>query len=274
MNGEIIGLHDWLETPPGRYVLAWEQERFDELVADRFGYHALQLGMPKLAGLQANRMPHRFLAVGQAQAMILERESLADSKEPLTSPSVDLHAEPEMLPFPESSLDLILLPHALECCVDPHAALREVERVLVPEGHVVISGFNPYSLWGIRQARSRLHRRLGLGGALYLPDKSEFIAPGRLRDWLRLLGFELDSISFGCYRPAVRSNRWLESYAWMDGLGARWWPFLGAAYVIVATKRVAGARLLGPSWRKGGQKAPAPAQVPVAQTRQHRINQE
>ncbi|MPN15012.1 hypothetical protein SDC9_162341 [bioreactor metagenome] len=126
----------------------------------------------------------------------------------------------------------------------------------------------------MRQARARLHRRLGAGGALYLPEKGEFIAPGRLRDWLRLLGFELDSISFGCYRPSVRSSRWLETYAWMDALGARWWPIFGAAYVIVATKHVQGVRMLGPSWRSAAQTATAPAQVPVAQTQQHRINQE
>ena len=278
MNSEIISLHDWLTTPPGRYVLEWEQERFDELVADRFGYHALQLGMPRLAGLRANRMPHRFLALGQAQAMILERQALADSEGPNDSKeslqAADLHAEPEMLPFEEASLDLVLLPHALEDCTDPHAALREVERVLVPEGQVVISGLNPYSLWGLRQGRARLHRRLGLGGALYLPDKGEFIAPARLRGWLRLLGFELDSISFGCYRPAVRSSHWLETYAWMDALGAKWWPILGAAYVIVATKRVQGVRLIGPSWRSAAQKAPAPSQVPVAHQQPHRFHQE
>ena len=96
---------------------------------------------------------------------------------------------------------------------------------------------------------------------MFLPDVGEFISPGRLRDWLRLLGFELESMSFGCYRPAVAGDRWLQRYGWMDALGARWWPIFGAAYVIVAVKRVQGMRLLEPSWRKAPQAAAAQVQV-------------
>ena len=125
MNGEILSLHHWFDTPPGRYVLEWEQERYDELVADVFGYHALQLGMPKLAGLRANRMPHRWLALGQVEAMILDRQPAADrgNQDPPKDPSevTALLAEPVMLPFAESSLDLVLMPHSLEDSVDPHA---------------------------------------------------------------------------------------------------------------------------------------------------------
>jgi hypothetical protein len=47
MSAEIIGLRQWFETPPGRYLLEWERARFDEAVADIFGYHALQLGLPE-----------------------------------------------------------------------------------------------------------------------------------------------------------------------------------------------------------------------------------
>ncbi|MBS0291952.1 MAG: methyltransferase domain-containing protein [Proteobacteria bacterium] len=250
MSGEIIGLHHWFATPPGRYLLAWEQERYDELVADIFGYHALQLGMPGLQGLRANRMPHRWLALGGEEAEL-----------PVDAQPVSLLAEAVALPFSEASLDLVAMPHTLELSIDPHAALREVYRVLMPEGRVVISGLNPWSLWGLRQWRAHLYQRLGGGGRSYLPDVGEFITPGRLRDWLRLLGFELESISFGCYRPAAASERWLQQYGWMDGLGARWWPILGAGYVIVAAKRVQGMRLLEPSWRKAPKAAAAQVQV-------------
>jgi len=264
MSDEIIGLHHWFDSPPGRYLLAWEQERYDELVADVFGYHALQVGMPGLQGLRANRMPHRWLALGAAEALLLPGQSLTDAA--ALPPS--LLADPVALPFADASLDLVLLPHALELSVDPHVALREVERVLVPEGRVVISGLNPLSLWGARQRRERLYQRIGAGGSLYLPDVGEFIAPGRMRDWLRLLSFEVETVSFGCYRPAVRQARWLDSFEWMDALGARWWPILGAAYMVVAVKRVHGMRLLSPSWRKTPHVARAP--MPVAQ--RHRLH--
>ena len=52
-------MHQWFDTPPGRYVLAWERAEFDRAVADDFGYHALQMGLPELDALQANRMPHK-----------------------------------------------------------------------------------------------------------------------------------------------------------------------------------------------------------------------
>ena len=260
MSDQIIGLHHWFDSPPGRYLLAWEQARFDEAVADIFGYHSLQLGLPMLEGLRTNRMPHQWLALG-ADAWLGEFGG-ADNPDSSVAPrAVALWAEPVALPFPSASLDLVVLPHTLELSEDPHTALREVHRVLVPEGKVVISGLNPLSLWGLRQRRSRLYQRCGAGGRLFLPDVGEFISPGRLRDWLRLLGFELESMSFGCYRPAVAGDRWLQRYGWMDALGARWWPIFGAAYVIVAVKRVQGMRLLEPSWRKAPQAAAAQVQV-------------
>jgi ubiquinone/menaquinone biosynthesis C-methylase UbiE len=75
--------------------------------------------------------------------------------------------------LPKASLDLVTLPHTLEMHVDPHATLREVERVLVPEGRVVICGLNPASLWGLRQRRARLYQRMGFG-RLFLPDAGDF----------------------------------------------------------------------------------------------------
>ena len=260
MSDQIIGLHQWLQTPPGRYLLAWESECYDQAVADVFGYHSLQLGMPALDALRTNRMPHRWLAVGSpTEAQVLQTSALAPELPVLV---VDSSA----LPFAAASLDLVVLPHTLEFSADPHATLREVERVLVPEGRVVISCLNPASLWGLRQRRAHLYRRLGFGEP-YLPDAGEFLGYWRLRDWLRLLNFEVESSQFGCYRPAVRSAAWLQRFAWMDTLGDRSWNIFGAAYFLVAVKRVQGMRLLGPSWKK--TKALANAPVPAV-SRGHR----
>ncbi len=172
-----MGLRQWFETPPGRYLLDWERARFDELVADVFGYHALQLGLPELDTLRANRMPHKWQAIAAP---------------PPDDGRAAFATDFSALPFAENSLDLVTLPHTLEMHVDPHATLREVGRVLVPEGRVVICCLNPASLWGLRQRRARLYRRLGFG-RLFLPDGGDFIGYSRLRDWLRLLGFEVES---------------------------------------------------------------------------------
>jgi hypothetical protein len=133
-------------------------------------------------------------------------------------------------------------------------------RVLVPEGRVVISGLNPASLWGLRQQRARMFRRFGMG-ELFLPQAAEPIGHWRLRDWLRLLSFELEYAQFGCYRPALESARWLGHFRWMDAAGARWWPIFGAVYFLVASKRVRGMRLLEPGWKNRTARAPAPAAI-------------
>ncbi|RCX11991.1 class I SAM-dependent methyltransferase [Extensimonas vulgaris] len=247
----------WFDSPAGRYLLAWEQARFDAAVADVFGYHSLQLGLPQLDGLRCNRMPHRWLALGQEGVAALAAHSLSGVRPALL-------ADPAALPFAAQSLDLVLLPHTLERSIDPHTTLREVERVLVPEGRVIISGLHTLSLWGLRQMRSCWWERMGWGGR-FVPGVAEFIAYRRLRDWLRLLSFEVESAQFGCYRPAVRGSQWLERLAWMDALGARAWPVLGAVYFIVAVKRVHGMRLLEPTWRAAPQRAAA--SMPVARLR-------
>jgi SAM-dependent methyltransferase len=263
MSSEIIGLTDWLKTPPGAYLLDWERVHFDQAVGDVFGYHAMQLGLPELDTLQANRMPHKWLAL----------ESLPAEASPATSSAVDattpravssrraaLLTDAGALPFPEASLDLVVLPHTLELSRDPHATLREVSRVLVPEGRVVISGLNPASLWGLRQRRGHLYQRWGYD-SLFLPKTGEFIGYWRLRDWLRLLDFEVESGRFGCYRPALTSQSWLDRFEWMDAAGERWWPIFGAVYFLAAIKRVRGVRLLEPAWKTRKTPAAAPAAV-------------
>lgn len=236
-EASIIELADWLQTPPGQYLLAWEQAQMDAAVADVFGFNALQLGLPELAALRANRMPHQWLASDVAQAGVV------------------LLCEFDALPFEANSLDLLVLPHALERSDDPHQTLRECERVLRPEGRLVILGLNPASLWGLRQNLGRLR-----SGRPYLPQSGDFIGYWRLRDWLRLLSFEVDSARFGGYCPPLRSAAWLHRWRWTESVGSRWWPVLGAVYFISAVKRVHGMRLVGMARdRKRISKATAPA---------------
>ncbi len=276
----MMGLQSWLQTPPGRYALAWEQAQIERVVQDIFGYHALQLGNPTLQGLAQNRMPHRWLALDDALENRLELpEARRACLEPEHYGGEPVYAEPGLvdavgeasealqhlpeteafpaqadphaihvehlqcdftaLPFPAQSLDLVVLPHTLEWVDDPHACLREVDRVLVPGGQVVISGFNTWSLWGARQLLGRV------GGGWYLPQHGEFLAPRRVRDWLHLLSFEVTQGRFGCYRPALCSQRWLQRWHFMDAAGDRWWPVFGAVYFLAAIKRVPAMRLVG-----------------------------
>lgn len=238
----------WLQSPPGRYLLDWEQAQLDRTVTDLFGFHALQLGLPDLAGLRANRMPHRWVASDNLREPEPLQVPVADDALSTLMPMDGgnaLHCDFDALPFPNQSLDLVLLPHTLELARDPHDTLREVERVLVPEGRVVIVGFNPASLWGLRQQAGHWRQRLGGERPLYLPSAGELIAYRRVRDWLRLLGFEVERGHFGCWRPPLGSDAGLARFAWMEKAGARGWPVLGAVYMVEAVKRVRGMRLVG-----------------------------
>ncbi|MDH4060677.1 MAG: class I SAM-dependent methyltransferase [Aquincola sp.] len=245
-------LIEWLATPPGRYLLEWEQAQLDRVVADVFGFHALQMGMIELEALRANRMPHRWVASERIDEI----------------GRVAVMTQADALPFPERSLDLVVLPHTLELASDPHQALAEVERVLIPEGRVVILGFNAASLWGLRQRIGRARQKLGGKSPLFLPRPGEFIGYWRLRDWLRLLSFEVEGGRFGAYRPALASERWLDRFAWMDRVGDRWWPVLGSVYMLVAVKRVRGMRLVGLA---KPERVKAPAAATVATNRQRRV---
>ena len=211
-------------------------------------------------------MPHRWVAsdtlrLPEPLSLPPPREDIETTQMPAAP--VALHCEFDALPFPAASLDLVVLPHSLELARDPHLTLREVERVLRPEGRIVIAGFNPMSLWGLRQRAG--HARLGLGlrreQPLYLPRGGEFIGYWRLRDWLRLLGFEVEAGRFGCYGPPFRSERWLERFRWMEETGSHWWPVLGAVYFLVAVKRVRGMRLVGLVRREKRATQAAPAVV-------------
>lgn len=227
----IVGVDDWLRTAPGRYLMQWETAQFDALVADVFGFNAMQIGLPDWDLLRANRMPFKACMAPAPRSL-----------QAATAWPSYVQGQSDALPFAAQSLDLLVLPHVFECA-DPHHVLREVDRVLVPEGRVVISGFNPWSLWGLR------HRVPGLAPWLPQPPAWQVSLP-RLKDWLKLLSFDVDRGRFGCYAPPCRTESWLRRWHFMEAAGDRWWAVGGSVYVVSAVKRVAGVRLIGPAWKK------------------------
>jgi SAM-dependent methyltransferase len=251
-------LEAWLETAPGQYLKSWQQAQFDELLGDIFGFHALQLALPLWPALQASRITGKWR---YSENQYTKHGAKACEGEPLSAdhgmaaPSVV--GSFAALPFAERSVDLVLCLHALELSPDPHATLREIARILMPEGRLVITGFNPASLWGLRQRRARLFRRLlgerlsvRLGvGRLFLPDMGEFIAYWRLRDWLRLLDFDIVDTRFGCFRFAVLHEHRFAKWAWMERWGERVAAIFGGSYTIVAVKRVVGSRKIQAKWQ-------------------------
>ena len=249
----IIALDHWLQTPAGAYVRAWEQARLDALTADIFGYNAVQIGVPQIDALAASRMPNKW----QAATRVSHRDELRAAA---AGRQVAVALDFEELPFASQSLDLVVLPHVLEFAAEPHQVLREVERVLIPEGQVIICGFNPASMWGVRQGVGRAVR------SDFLPAAGEFISMPRLKDWLKLLNLGVSRSHFGCYAPPCRTSHWIDRFSFMEQAGQRWWPYLGAVYMVHAIKRVKGMTMIGPAWNK--KSATAPQAVPATNRKQ------
>ncbi len=234
-------LHDWFATTQGQYLLEREQEFFDKAVADRFGFNAVQLGLTEHEFLRTSRMPVRIVA-GNRAGLNGRGDDAQDGDGQDSGSYQSVRLIMDELPFDCDSLDLVVMPHVLEFNEHPHFILREVERVLMPEGHVIIAGFNPRSLWGLWRS---------LGKKRDYPWNGNFISLPRMKDWLALLGFEVVAGRFACYAPPLNNPGWVGRFSFMEPAGDRWWAVCGGIYFLQAIKRVHGMRLIKPKWNEG-----------------------
>lgn len=215
-------LHDWFNTALGEYVLERERAWLDQVVPDIFGYHAIQLGAPDLDLLRESRIVHRLIV----------------APDDVNGNPPDVKAQFHELPFEAQSIDLCVLPHILEFTQQPHEILREIDRVMRPEGRILIIGFNPWSLFGVKK----------LWASKGYPWRGQFVSLVRMKDWLQLLGFEPSAGRLACYIPPCESPVWQKRWRFMESAGDRWWGVGGGVYMLEAIKRVQGMRLIAPAW--------------------------
>lgn len=233
-NGRVesragAALRDWFQLPLGQQLAAREKEELDKVLVNLFGFHLLQVGcLLNEDILSASRILHRVVVDGDADG---------------TTTLVALNGLPDALPIDSDSVDVVVLHHILEFEDNPHEVLREVDRILVPEGHVVILGFNPWSWWGFRRF---LHSRSGP------PWSGRFRSAWRMRDWLSLLGFDHELSRWFFFRPPVQNEGIMRRLEVLERAGERWWPFWGGAFVVVGKKRVLTMTPIKPRWRPNG----------------------
>jgi SAM-dependent methyltransferase len=204
-----------------------ESACLQRLLSDTFGYYLVQIGVTESFrdAMASSRIRHRIL-------MPCERPSGHGGREIIGLPS--------RLPLAADSIDALLLPHTLDFSPEPQAVLREVERVLIPEGRVIIVGFNALSAWGLWS--------LMPGRAKQVPWCGRFRTAYRIEDWLSVLGFDIEVREHIMFRPPFRRALG-PSFASFDTLGRRLWPILGGVYLIRAVKRVSTLTPLRPSWK-------------------------
>ena len=210
-------LQAWFSLPLGSYLLGQENLRIGRILPKLFGYHVLQIGRPGHQDfLASSTISHKIVMLFGSSADLRCKCSLLGDEESLA--------------FESDSLDVVVLPHVLEFVANPHKLLREVERILIGEGHLLVTGFNPWSLWGLC--------RLLLFWREEPPWSGHFYGSARIKDWLSLLDFELLENQHFFFRPPVQKQSLMQKLVFLETLGKHCWPVFGGAYVIVAKKRV------------------------------------
>jgi SAM-dependent methyltransferase len=222
-------LHTWLRSPLGERLYALERKLSAEALAQVFGWQLLQIGLwGDDDGLITEARTQRKSILGWHGSRTQQEES---------TPAM-IRSRTDSLAVASDSIDAVLLPHTLEYEPEPHEILREVERILSGEGHLIVFGFRPLSSWGMRH----LFARHG-----FPPGIERLISERRLRDWLKLLGFEI-----------VDARRYLFALPWtaasapegfFERAGERMWPLFASGYMLKARKRVYAITPIRPRWR-------------------------
>jgi len=220
---------EWLQTPLGAALLQTETRVVEEALDGVFGEQCLQLGL-----WGENRTFIRFTRTQRCSLIAETRIAEGSNCKPCALGK--LH----QLPVASDSVDAILLPHTLDYSDRPHAILREVDRVLRRDGRLIILGFKPFGLWGLRRL---------VPGAGIPPGADQLISERRLRDWLKLLDMRIDGTSRYFFRWPLPGNKARGSNKW-ERRGQAWWPELAACYMLSAQKRVSTLTPVKPLWRR------------------------
>lgn len=228
-------MSEWFDSPLGRRLLQVERRILERALSRRFGYHLLELGCANLRMHQSSPIGHKF------------------AFSPVATPSChQAAARAEAIPLASDTIDLVLLHHALDYSDNPHQLLREASRILIAGGHMVIVGFNPWSIWGLRQK---------LQWPKYVPWTGDMLSPLRVADWLKLLDFQVEYTRYGVYALPFNSPGLIRYSSFLDGPAERLnWP-TGGIYVISAKKQVLPLTPIQATWKR----FPAPVGIPVTE---------
>ena len=209
---------NWWQSSLGQHVLEQEKTVLQSLAQYFHGDYQVQLGV------ECNLLPNNTVAKQQK----------------IMANSADIEGNNEALPFKCYGLDTLLLVHVLEFSDDPHQVLREVERVLVADGTVILCRFNPWSWWGLRCLFSWQDTP---------PWSGHFFGQSRIKDWLSLLNFEIVATEKLLFRPPIHSKKWFAKLVAIERWGKRLWPIFSGVSIMVATKRTIPLTPIAHKWQ-------------------------
>ncbi|MDT0178043.1 class I SAM-dependent methyltransferase [Pantoea sp. RRHST58] len=192
----------WRDMPWGDYFRDALTQQLQPYLGKLYGFHMLKLG-----NLSAE--------INTEHCAISHQVNVGSEGELL-----QVLAHPTQLPFESKSIDACLLAHTLAWSQDPHRVLREVDRVLIDDGWMIISGFNPFSLLGISKALPGIQRKAPWSGRMF--------SQMRLLDWLSLLNYEV------VFRTRFQVVPWHRQGGKVISAHL---PALGCLNIVVARKR-------------------------------------
>lgn len=143
---------------------------------------------------------------------------------PAGGPSATALVFDEELPLFDSSIDRILLVHALEHAENPRETLMEIWRVLAPGGRLVIVVPNRRGVW----ARFE-HTPFGTGRPF---------SRTQLTNLLRETNFTPGSWADALHFPPSRRRWMMRLHALLERTGRRFWPIFAGVVVVEAQKRL------------------------------------
>ncbi len=228
LRESIPDMSDWFESPLGMALLEQEREALDDALQCVFGYHLLQLGVSGRLGLSGeSRISHHFLLHPNTEAGY----------------QIGARADFNHLPLAAESIDAVILHHTLDYSQSPHHLLREAARVVIPRGHLLVVGFNPWSLWGFCASIMRFFSAKPRW-------RFQYLRKGRLLDWLALVDMEAIAVYQGFYRPPMPQAGAIKYLQWMERWGKRLRLPWGGFYLIVARKDHISLTPIKPAWRQ------------------------
>ena len=220
----------WFETIYGDYIVNLEADLLRQWLPHLFGYRMVLLGA---------RLPvwDDCARHGHIRQCVWMNHANAPDQLPC-----DILSSMSALPLKSDCVDLVVLFHALDSAEDPRRLIREVERILIPEGRVIIFGFNPYSLLGVWRLLGRRNSSKEMSGHLKVGCR-------QLNGWLSLLGMEIEKKEYFAFRPPLQKQPALDKVGFMEAAGQKLWPSSGGVYAIQAVKNVATLTPFRPSFQ-------------------------
>jgi SAM-dependent methyltransferase len=227
MVTQIVHKNAWYAEGVGCRLASAEHQQVSALLSELYGYYLCYLGEPGLASLVHDTIIKQSVHI-----------------HPHTNKShigLSINGAYESIPLLTDSVDAAVLLHTLEQSSQPHEVLREAHRILIPEGHLIITGFNPFSFWGLWLRYKQLRNKV--------PKQGNMLSESRIIDWLKLLNFQIVGGKMFYFKPPFLGQKFYKKFEFLETLGRNFWPFWGGAYTIIAVKKSIPLTPIKPKWR-------------------------